>query len=342
MSEGITTAGVIATFNQDSYIAEAVAGLAEQVDELIVVDDASTDSTAAVLAGLTHANLVVIRNSSQLGVSRSFQAAVERSSSEVLVIQGGDDRSLPGRVAAQVDRLSDPDVSLVYSIPAVINGSGDRLPAELAAEFLIGVDAADPLAFLFFDANFICAPSVAVRRSDYLRLGGFPPGLDLLQDYALWLELAAEGRFAALAEPVVEYRKHGSNLSREYVGIDAPKQRRLAAEMEFIRNDFLARSSRETRTRLAANRDLDLTAFDELDSDEQIAVLQLAHPDKLVLRRGLAFAFGAARSADPEARLARLGLVPADLSALAIAADHENLDEVGRALGARRSIAKLR
>jgi glycosyltransferase involved in cell wall biosynthesis len=211
---GVSTAAVIATFNQERYIAEAVASLAPQVDEVIVVDDASSDGTRAVLDALTIPNLVVLSNQHQLGVSRSFTRAVDRASSEILVIQGGDDRSLDSRVKAQVGVLRDPSVSLAYSVPTVINGGGQRMPPELSAEFLIGIDADDPLDFLFFEANFICAPSVAMRRADYLALGGFPAGLDLLQDYALWLQLAAVGSFHRLPTPGVEYRKHGSNLSR--------------------------------------------------------------------------------------------------------------------------------
>lgn len=337
----LTTAGVIATFNQERYIAEAVESLAPQVDEIVVVDDASTDGTRAVLDSLATPNLVVLSNPHQLGVSRSFGRAVDGTRSDILIIQGGDDRSLESRVATQVAALADPGVALAYSVPTVINGTGQTLPPELSAEFLIGIDSDDPLEFLFFEANFLCAPSVAVRRVDYLGLGGFPAGLDLLQDYALWLQLAAMGSFRRLPSPVVEYRKHGSNLSREYVGVDAPKERRLAAEMEFIRNDFLVRASESVRTRLAASRDLDLATFAVLDPAEQIAVLQLAHPDKLILRRGLAFAFGAAGAPDPDARLARLGLTMRDLSTLAIAADHENLDGVGRALGAVRTLSSL-
>jgi glycosyltransferase involved in cell wall biosynthesis len=338
---GTKTAGVIATFNQERYIAEAVEALAPQVDELIVVDDASTDGTRSVLQALIVPNLVVLSNEDQLGVSRSFARAVDRASADILIIQGGDDRSLPARVEAQVGALQDPTVSLVYSVPVVINGTGQRMPPELSSEFLIGIDAEDTLDFLFFEANFICAPSAAVRREDYLELGGFPTGLDLLQDYALWLQLAARGSFRRLDAPGVEYRKHGANLSREYVGLDAPKERRLAAEIEFIRNDFLAGSSEAVRTRLAGRRNMDLEKFARLDSAEQVAVLQLAHSDKLILRRGLAFAFGVARAADGGNRLARLGLTLADQSALAISADHENLDEVGRALGAVRRLNSL-
>ncbi|WP_166790859.1 glycosyltransferase [Cryobacterium mannosilyticum] len=337
----MTTAGVIAAFNQEKYISEAVLSLAEQVDEVIVVDDASMDNTQDVLAALAVPNLIVIYNDVQLGVSRSYNRAVAASSAEILLIQGGDDRSLAGRADRQVQALSDPSVSLTYSLPRVIDARGARLPASLGSEFSVGSGGFDPLNFLFFVTNYICAPAVAVRRSDYVRVGGFRGGLDLLQDYDLWLRLASEGRFAYIDHPVVEYRKHAFNLSRDYVDLDSPKQRRVSAEMDFIRNRFLNNANEATIRRLAAHLALDLVRFDTLSNQEKVAIIQLAHGDKLQLRHGVAFLFEAAGEWDAIARFERLGLELSDLSRLAILSDHGNLEDVSRAIGGFRAADRI-
>jgi glycosyltransferase involved in cell wall biosynthesis len=333
-----STAAVVATFNQQDYIAESVTSLASQVDEVIVVDDASTDETPHVLRSLSLSNLRSFRNDSQLGVSHSFNRAVAATTAEILIIQGGDDRSLPGRVQRQVDALADPGTALVHSVPIVIDSRGQRMPAELAAEFLAAPEELDALGFLFFAANYICAPSAALRRADYVRLGGFRGGLDLLQDYALWLDLAATGRIRSLGESVVEYRKHGANLSREYVGPEVSKRRRLAAERGYIRNRFLRTAEQKTLNDLANYAGLDAVRFQTLDADARIGTLQLAHSDKLVLRRGLDYLFEIAAEPDSDARFARLGLSARDIDKFAIQADHDNLEDVGRAIGAVQKI----
>lgn len=337
----VTTAGIIATFNQERYVSDAVLSLADQVDEVIVIDDASVDDTRLVLASLNVKNLRVIHNEVQLGVSDSYNRAVAASTSDVLLIQGGDDRSLPKRAQRQIAELDDPQVSLVYSLPRVIDARGARLPASLATEFLVGREKFDPLAFLFYVTNYICAPAVAVRRTDYLRLGGFRRGLDLLQDYDLWMSLAAEGRFVALRSPVVEYRKHDLNLSRDYVDIDSPRQRRLSSEMEFIRNRFLNHADDATRRRLAGYQALDLARFDKLTRWEQVALIQLSHGDKLLLRRGVAFLFEAAGEPDAFARFERLGLTLSDLDRFSVLADHGNLEDVSRAIGGLRAMDRI-
>lgn len=336
-----TTAAVIAAYNQRDYVKEAVVSLAGQVDEIVVVDDASIDDTCAVLDSLRLPNLRVLRNEVQLGVSRTFNRAVAATTSDVLLIQGGDDRSLPGRAKRQADALADPAVSLVYSLPIVIDSVGTRLPESLGSEFLAGREELDPLSFLFFDSNYVCAPAVAVRRADYLRLGGFRGGLDLLQDYEMWLKLATEGRFIVLDEPVVEYRKHGQNASREYIGLDSPKQRRLSAEMEHIRNDFVARALPATLDRLAEHVGLDLNWFRDLLPEEKVAVIRLSHRDRLVLRRGVSFLFEIAGEPNGDERLARLHLDSTDLSRYAMLADHDNLEDVSRAIGVSRTLERI-
>jgi glycosyltransferase involved in cell wall biosynthesis len=331
----------VATFNQQDYIAEAVESLASQTDEIVVVDDASTDETLAVLHSLRLDNLRVLSNDRQLGVSWSFNRAVAEVTADVLLIQGGDDRSMPGRAQLQSAALEDPRVTLVHSVPRVIDRAGLVLPDELAAEFQAKPGDADALGFLFFSANYICAPAAALRRKDYEAAGGFRVGLDLLQDYALWLDLSALGSILDLEQPVVEYRKHGTNLSREYTGLDSPKRRRLATEMDFIRNRFLVRASEETLARLAALCGLDGAWFATLPADDKVLMIQLSHQDKLVNRRGVATLFELAGTEDADARFASLGLEPSDLARFAITADHENLEDVGRALAVVRSLSPV-
>ena len=340
MSE-LTTAGVVACYNHEDYIAEAVESLIHQVDELVVIDDFSVDSSAAILDALDYPNLRVIHNEQRRGVSLSYNRAVAMTSADILLIQGGDDRSLPDRSERQRDAFEDPAVVLSYSLPRVIDAAGRVLPDSVAGEFLIGRSEIDPLKTLFFGSNYICAPAAAVRRVDYLRHGGFRAGLELLQDYDLWLSLAAEGRFSVIEEPVVEYRKHGSNLSREYVGIDSPKRRRFVAEQEYIREHFLRMADDATVARLAGLAGLSEQLVRDLERADVVALIQLSHPDKVIVRQGLRRLFELAGGADGLDRLATMGVSVRDFAEFTIRADHENLEGVSRALAAVNTVERL-
>lgn len=332
-----TTAGVIAAFDQEEYILEAVASLVGHVDEVIVVDDASTDATGDVLDGMSFDNVHVIHNESSRGVSRSFNRGIAQTSCDVILIQGGDDRSLPDRAKLQKAAMADPSVAMVYSNPRVINTAGRFLLDWLAPEF--HPEPADPLAALALGNNYICAPSVAFRRTDFLEVGGFHAGLDLLQDHDLWLRLAERGDLRKLNVPVVEYRKHGRNASRDYVGLDSPKQRRIRVEQEFVVNHFLRGASAQSRLRIARAIGLDTVAFAAMNSEEQVTVIQLSHPDRIVLRQGLSHLVSIAGGPDPDAAFARLGLTLRDLDRFSSLADHDNLWELHQALS---STGKLR
>jgi glycosyltransferase involved in cell wall biosynthesis len=335
MSSQRRTAGVIATYDQAAFIGEAVASLAAQVDEVIVVDDASPDETSRVLAELSYPNLRVIRNEHRSGVSRSFNTAVEATDADVIFIQGGDDRSTPDRVERQLRSLDDGRVTLSTSVPRVLSRAGSPLPDWVASEFFPSLVAQDTLAQLFFVGNMICAPAAAVRRSDFIALGGFHIGLDYLQDYHLWLKLAERGTVEILREPVVEYRKHTSNLSRAYLEIDSARLRRGRAELEFILTDFLANARPETLGRLAVANGMDLREFELLHTNERVALLELSHDDHLLVRRGLAFLLTKLGEKDGPATLERMGLTMADLGRFATKADHDNAGDVSRALAVR-------
>jgi glycosyltransferase involved in cell wall biosynthesis len=236
----ISVSAVIASFNQVNFIEEAVLSLASQVDEIVVIDDKSTDGTYEKLENLKKKlpNLVLIKKEQRLGVSQAYNHAVEISSGDILVIQGGDDVSMPDRVRLQVEALQIPSTSLTYSLPVVINSHSAVMSDEIGAEFFRKREYQSDLSELFFHGNFLCAPSVSMRRGEYLKYGGFPVNVDALQDYFLWLKCAENGNMLRLGERIVKYRKHGKNLSRHDPTLVKSIRRELV-ERIFVINKFL-------------------------------------------------------------------------------------------------------
>ncbi len=331
------TAGVISAHNQQRWIATSIESLLPEVDELIVVDDGSADESAAIIKQLADRHQFrFIRNTEARGVSEAYNEAVDSTDADILLIQGGDDQAIPGRGARSEAALSNPDTILVYSLPTVIDAVGRRLPEDSAPEFLPGATMEDPLPYLFNVSNYICAPSTALRRRDYVDHGGFPSNIDALQDYALWLELASWGRFACESTPLVEYRKHTANLSRQVSGVDSQRRRREAAENEWIRNRFLDRASSATLSRIAPTPG---TAGSEaLSRDEQALLIRLTHSDPLLVRRGLHDLFSLL-AAEGDSVLTRLGIPRSSLTSFANQADHLGLASLSRAQAALNAIS---
>lgn len=275
--------GVISIHNHIRWAEDAIRSLAAETDDLVVVDDGSSDGSSQLVAALAEEiGFRAILHPEPRGVSEAYNVAVQALDADVVLIQGGDDRTLPGRAAASVAALADPGISLVHSQPVAIDALDRTLPDEVAGEFQ-SFDGQDPLPILFYVGNFICAPSAAVRRADYVAAGGFPSNIEQLQDYALWLELAAGGRIVRLDDPVVEYRKHAGNLSRATSTLDSPRARREAFEHDWIRNRFIDRAGAETLSRLAAVPG----ANGELPLEARRLLLRLSSQEPGLVRRGL-------------------------------------------------------
>lgn len=240
MKNSVPTSGVIGSFNQIEFIEEAVVSLVNQVDELIVVDDQSQDGTYEKLMHLEsiYSELRVIKPKTKLGVSGVYNLAAMESNCEILLMQGGDDVSMEHRAKTQIAILEDPKISVAYSLPSLINRYSQILPASAAPEFFREWMYDDILAELFYIGNFICAPSVAMRKADYLKLGGFPINVDAYQDYGLWLTAADIGNFKSSEAPIVNYRKHSRNLSKLDFSQSAVNRRKIV-EFEFVIDSVL-------------------------------------------------------------------------------------------------------
>lgn len=241
------TTGIITCFNHSGYIGAAIESLAPQVDEIIVVDDCSRDDSVDVIRrhAAMYPHLRMIALETNVGPSAAFNRGAEVATGQVLVLQGGDDLSLPGRVERQLALLDDAD--MVYSLPELIDEDGKPLPDFSGREFFPDLPSPDQdlLPTLFLIGNFICAPSACVTMSAFRAVGPFDEQLELLQDYLLWMKIAAQGAIRFSRTRDVAYRKHAGNLSARQVSFDSPLNRRLAAEFGIARLRALSGFSSE-------------------------------------------------------------------------------------------------
>jgi glycosyltransferase involved in cell wall biosynthesis len=274
------TAGIIAAHNHESFVYSALASLAVQADEVIVVDDASKDNTWKEIARACsdHPNIRSFRNATQLGVSDSVNQAISQSEAEIFFFSGSDDESIPGRVEHQSGILLNPAIAITGSLPVVINSLGLTMSLSEAPEFQLPNNDSENLAKLFFDGNFICAPSVAMRRSTWLELGGYRDGLPNLQDYDLWLRAGLLGQIVIEAEPVVRYRKHSDNLSGSKLRISSKDMQLRNEEENSILWNFLEILSLEQIRALLGSRLSSGMKLDGLTKLELVSAIHTAHP----------------------------------------------------------------
>jgi hypothetical protein len=179
----------------DSVLGQTLADL-----ELIVVDDGSTDGTAALLADAARRDervRVLTQAAGGLAVALNAGCALVRA--PVIARMDADDVALPDRLERQLAFLdARPEAALVGGGIVLVDEAGrefDREPghAELA------------------ESNRLVHGTVTMRTEAFRELGGYR--LDQSEDYDLWLRFEERFGIAALEEPVIRYRFHPGQFS---------------------------------------------------------------------------------------------------------------------------------
>jgi len=175
-----------------SVLAQTLADL-----ELIVVDDGSTDATAALLSGVRDPRLVVERQA-QAGLAVALNRALARARAPLVARLDADDLALPARLERQRAFLqAHPDVGLLGTAARVVDES-DR-----DVEIIRPPEDDRALRRALIRRNPFVHSSVMLRRALVSSVGGYDVSFAVAQDYDLWLRLSAITRMANLAEPLV-------------------------------------------------------------------------------------------------------------------------------------------
>lgn len=185
-----------------SVLAQKLADL-----ELIVVDDASTDETAAILRAVRDPRLVVERRP-RGGLTSALNAALRRARAPLIARLDADDVALPERLLRQATFLADhPDVGLLGTAAREVDASG-RLLATVAPP-----TEDTELRRLLIRRNPFVHSSVMIRRALLEETGGYDETFPVAQDYDLWMRISRATRLANLAEPLVVRRRLPQRVS---------------------------------------------------------------------------------------------------------------------------------
>ncbi|OKO89503.1 UDP-hexose transferase [Bradyrhizobium sp. NAS80.1] len=203
---------VVPAKNVAAYVGETIASALAQreIAEVIVVDDGSTDGTAAIVLGIRDPRLRLMTNDSA-GVSAARNFGARHASGDWLLFLDADDRLRPGAVAALlVAARSAPHAVFVYGDYNTIDSEGRQIGRR---DLLKGrrKPSGDVLARLAA-GNFIVNGGIALARAEAFRaIGGFDVSLRYCEDWHCWCRLAAIGEFEFAPELLLDYRLHTAN-----------------------------------------------------------------------------------------------------------------------------------
>jgi FkbM family methyltransferase len=205
----------IPLYNREAYIKACLDSVLQQTFtdfEVVVLDDASTDGSAALVKSYQDPRIRYERNEVNLGISATRNRLVTLSRGTYIAVLDSDDLAEPDRLEKQLAAFQkDQSLTLVAGCAAVIDAeglaTGQVFGSALSPEACMG-----RLPF----SNTILHSTVMARKS-FLETFTYDAQYKSAEDYDVWLRGAsARHRFLVLADILGKYRVHGSSESMTF------------------------------------------------------------------------------------------------------------------------------
>ena len=216
---------LIPAFNHERYVLRCLDSVLEDpypAKELIVIDDGSTDRTGARIADwvATHCMDIPIEyvQREHRGIAATLNELAARANGEFLRPGASDDYLLPGGLAAQVDYLlAHPRKVVVIGDSVVVDRDGHKLHDSGMCD-LHGADKSlyhtdDGIRRAVLRQWAVGGPVALIRRCALDTADRWSEGLRI-EDWDLFLRLAARGVLGFIDVHVCAYRLHDANASR--------------------------------------------------------------------------------------------------------------------------------
>jgi Glycosyl transferase family 2/Glycosyltransferase 61 len=231
---------VLVAYRHENFVAAAVRGALAQTYaplDVIIVDDASPDATAEVIAAELarhpdRTDIRFIRHPENLGAFAAWRNSLSLARGEFIVCSAGDDIMLPGMVEQMVGMWRREAVSLVTANARYIDAAGNELNRFYRDPDAVHDDSFETLARDGVNATCFGA-AMGFERALYHEFGCPPEHLsapDIMLPFYAYLRKGA--RF--IAEPLLKYRVHAGNTSLSLQAERSSHIDRLAIEAEIF------------------------------------------------------------------------------------------------------------
>jgi glycosyltransferase involved in cell wall biosynthesis len=199
---------VIPTYNYGCFIAEAIESVLSQTvkpNEVIVVDDGSTDDTEAKVGRFIDKILYIKQENK--GVCTARNRGVAESSGDYILFQDADDTSEPTRLEKQLAIFqTDHEIGLVHCGLREFSNAANR-GGEIDIDGMEGWVADD---LLLWERPVIVGPggTIMITRKVFDAVGGFDENLRVGEDWDFCYWVARKFKVGFVPEPLVNYRIH--------------------------------------------------------------------------------------------------------------------------------------
>ncbi|MGD0544240.1 MAG: glycosyltransferase [Candidatus Acidiferrales bacterium] len=236
---------VIPTYNRRAQVIQAidsVLGQTTPVDEIIVVDDGSTDQTADSIENAYGSRIILIRQQNS-GVSAARNRGIRKAQGEWIAFLDSDDAWLPTKIERQLETVAILGADFGVCFTDCFRTGNLNLTetvfkqAGLNSGSRFG-ELTKPFPYILAKYCPIWIQSLLVRRSLLIGIGGFDETVNLGEDTDMIFRLALASNFCFVSEPLVRIDRapSASRLSEQY----SPGQEKYYDCVEYLCRKWMA------------------------------------------------------------------------------------------------------
>ncbi|MEI6634446.1 MAG: glycosyltransferase [Chlamydiota bacterium] len=203
----------------ESVLAQECPGI-----EIAVFDDGSDDRSVEIARVVDDPRLTVRQTPARLGIGANWNQGLRHGSGPYVIIHHQDDVMAPGAIEKKAAFMeAHPGAGFVYSRIEAIDEEGKKLPEQwhwFSNDLFDRDRLFESIPFfmaLLLGKNLICCPSVMMRRSAALEIGGFNEAMAFTLDWEMWLRMAAAYPVGYVDAVTTYYRCHKRQETQRHV-----------------------------------------------------------------------------------------------------------------------------
>lgn len=233
---------VIPLYNKERQIAGTLRSVFAQTFadyEIIVVDDGSTDGSAAIVESLHDPRIRLIRQANA-GVSATRNLGIAEARGEYIALLDADDEWRPEYLATIADLIRKyPQCDVFATNYSHVDSNGKTFPTILRK---LPFDGDDGILYNYFEVASvssppICSTCITARKEAFQSVGGFPLGIKSGEDLLTWARLAARYKIAYSKKPLAVFNVEGYDRNERPKRIPAENDT-VATELLKLKDEF--------------------------------------------------------------------------------------------------------
>lgn len=229
---------IVPVYNRERLVTETVASILQQTYrniEIVLINDGSTDDSLEVIRALEqeHPDIIRIIDQKNQGQTIARNQGIRNARGKYIAFLDSDDLWVPDKLERQIP-LFNEGVGLVYGGVEFINELGETT----------GFDACDlsmqgNIYLQLLVKNRMTGGSVVILAEALEKVGLFDPEFKAAENWDLWVRICKEYEARLVNKPVVKYRLHQSNMSKDVKLMQDAKRQIMAKHCDKNSTDRL-------------------------------------------------------------------------------------------------------